>query len=299
LQPEYDLQQLEGLRDLRYRRTPSLKVRDEEEALAFVNDVGYCFLFGDREVEMPTLWAAISGSRRSVPEEHFDHEVGLTWQWKDTLPTHGALFYGKLLRGKPTLVSLALLPHFYALSPNYGDMEDYLEQYHEGRLTVEARNIYEALLKEGAMATSRLRQVAGLAGGGVNARRFDRALAELQEQLKIVKVGTSDANRWGYAYVYDLFLRRFPDVPEQARAISTDEAMKTLLLCYLRNVIAQPEGSTKRLFRWDDWEWARLLDRLVACGLLRRDVHVAGIAAPHLASNPLPAPQIATPPESC
>ncbi len=274
---DYTLEELESLRDVRYHRTPELRVTSEEEALRFINEVGYCFLFGDRDVEIPTLWAAICGSRRTVPEEHFDHEVGLTWEWKDTLPTRGEIFYGKLLRGKPTLVSLALLPCFYALSPNYGDVDDYLEQYSEGQLSVEAKNIYEALLKEGAMATSRLRQVAGLAGSGANARRFDRALGELQAELKIVKVGISDANRWGYAYVYDLFLRRFPDLPERARRISTDEAMKALLLSYLRNVIAHPETSVKRLFHWDEWEWDRLLARLAERGSIRRDVRVQGL----------------------
>ena len=282
---DYALEELESLRDVRYRRTPELHVRTEDEALCFINEAGYCYLFGDHEVEIPTLWAAICGSRREVPGEHFDREVGLTWEWKDTLPTRGAVFYGKLLRGKPTLVSLGLLPHFYALSPNYGDIEDYLEQYAEGRLSVEARNIYEALLKEGAMATSRLRQVSGLAGGGANARRFDRALAELQGELKIVKVGISDANRWGYAYVYDLFLRRFPDIPQQARAISTDEAMQRLLLTYLRNVIAQPEGAAKRLFRWDEWEWERLLTRLAERSAIRRDVRVEGSKELHLAES--------------
>ncbi len=81
------------------------------------------------------------------------------------------ILYGKLLRSKPTLVSLDLLPTLYALSPNYGDLEDYLLQYEDGRLSVEAKNVYEALLAEGALSTSRLRQVAGLSGGGVNARR--------------------------------------------------------------------------------------------------------------------------------
>jgi hypothetical protein len=282
---EHTLEEIEDQRDRRYHRTPELRLRSEAEALAFINEVGFCFLFGDQGAEMPTLWAAVCGSRRAMPKENFDEQVGTTWDWKDSLPTRGEVFYGKLLRGKPTLVALELLPHWYALSPNYGDIEDYLEQYQEGRLTVEARNVYEALLKEGALATSRLRQVAGLAGSGANARRFDRALAELQVQLKIVKVGVSDANQWGYAYVYDLFLRRFPAVPGQARRISTDDAMATLLTRYLRNVVVQPEAAAQRLFHWDGWEWARLLDRLAQCGAIRRGVKVQGLRGGCLAEG--------------
>jgi hypothetical protein len=277
------LDQIERLRDVRYHRTPALRLHTEEDALKFVDEVGFCFLFGDQGVEIPTLWGGVCGARRDVPNTHHDADIGRTWAWKDSLPSRGSIYYGKLLRYKPTLVSLALLPCFYALSPNYGDPEDYLEQYEDGQLSVEAKNVYEVLLNEGAMATSRLRQLAGLAGGGTNARRFDRALAELQVELKIAKVGISDANRWGYAYVYDLFLRGFPEVPEAAREISSDLAMETLLLRYLRNVVACTADSAYRLFRWEKWEWDRLLDRMAGAGAIRRDMRIEGLSGACLA----------------
>lgn len=273
-----------ALRNERYHRTPARRVRSEEEAVAFVEEVGFAFLFGDKTVEIPTLWGAICGENRPVPRHHNDPDLGRTWRWKDTLPSRGAIYYGKLLRNKPTLVALDLLPAFYALSPNFGDLEDYLEQYAAGELSVEAKNVYEVLLKGGALATSRLRQIAGLAGGGANARRFERALTELQTQLKIVKVGISDANRWGYAYVYDLFLRRFPYLPGAARQISSDQAMETLLLRYLRNVVAQPTRAVQRLFGWDDWNWRRVLERLTARKLVILDARIEGLPDVCLAS---------------
>ena len=275
--PEPTLEQIESLRDRRYRRTPDLRVTTEAQARAFVDEVGFCFLFGAKGIEIPSLWSAICGGKRPVPRQHNDPDLGRTWRWKDTLPSRGEIYYGKLLRGKATLVSLDLLPSFYALSPNYGDLDDYLAQYEEGLLSVEAKNVYEALLNEGAMATSRLRQVAGLAGGGAAARRFDNALAELQAELKIVKVGISDANRWGYAYVYDLLLRRFPDLSDKARAISSDHAMENLLFAYLRSVVVVPEAAAKRLFRWEEWEWDRLMPRLEANGTIRRGLRVEGL----------------------
>ena len=275
------------LRDERYHRTPDRRLANEDEAIAFVDDVGFAFLFGDKSIEIPTLWGAVCGARRPVPHHHQDDDLGRTWHWKDTLPSRGAIYYGKLLRNKPTLVSLALLPAFYALSPNYGSVDDYLDQYQAGELSVEAKNVYEVLLNEGAMATSRLRQLAGLSGGGANARRFERAIAELQSELKIVKVGISDANRWGYAYVYDLFLRRFPEIPETARQISTDRAMDVLLLRYLHNVVVQTEAAIQRLFRWNDWEWDRLMTRLTESGLIERGVRVQGLRGPCLAEGAL------------
>lgn len=282
-------ERIEQLRDLRYHRTAELRVRSEQQALAFIDEVGFAFLFGDKGVEIPTLWAAICGRKRELPHHsHFDADVGRTWTYKDTLPVRGEVYYGKLLRGKPTMVSLEVLPYFYALSPNYGELDDYLELYADGKLSVDAKAVYLTLLEQGAMATTRLRQLAGLPGGGDNARRFERAIAELQTNLMIVKSGIADTNRWGYAYVYDLFLRRYPQVPERAREISSDCAMEMLLTRHLRNVIAQPESSLRRLFRWEPWEWERLLQRLQARGALQT-VELEGTSQLMLPDEPIPA----------
>ena len=278
-------QAVSALRTYRYHRTPQRRVTSEAAALAFVDEVGFAYLFGERGAEMPTLWGAICGQDRPVPRNHNDADLGRTWSWKDSLPSRGEVFYGKLLRKKPMLVSLQLLPYFYALSPNYGDLDDYQQQYEDGLLTIEARNIYQALLDHGPMSTSRLRQEAGLQGGGANARRFENAITELQVQIKIAKTGISDANRCGYAYVYDLFLRAFPQVSEQARLISSDEAMTTLLLKHLNNTVAQSESALKRLFDWDSWEWERLIERLTQAGQLVADLNIEGVRGPHLATR--------------
>ena len=54
--------QLETLRDIRYRRTPQLRVTTEADALDYVNDGWFCFLYSDRHAEIPTLWAVTAGS---------------------------------------------------------------------------------------------------------------------------------------------------------------------------------------------------------------------------------------------
>ncbi len=275
--------QVRHWRDWRYRRVPQRRVHTEAEAREFVDDVGLAFLFGARGVEMPTLWGAVAGSNRPVPEHHQDDDLGRVWAWKDTLPARKEIYYGKLLRNKPTLVSLDLLPAVYALSPNYGDPLDYIEQYEAGLLSVEARRVYEVLLKQGALATSILRKEAGLAGGGAVARRFDAALTELQMQLKIVKVGISDASRWGYAYVYDLFTRQFPDVPDRARAVTTDQAMEMLLQRHLHNVAVESVSACERLFRWDPWEWERVMTRLTNRGEIVTGLSANWIRGPAMA----------------
>jgi len=274
-------QTLIARRALRYRQAPHLRIRNEAEALAFLNDVGLCLLFSAQDVELPTLWGAIHGGDREWTEDRDDEALGWTWEWKDTLAVAGQVLYGKYLRKKPVFISLDLVPHFYALSGNYGEETDYLEEYREGRLSEEARRVYEALLAHGALPTSRLRREAGLAGHQA-AARFDRALTELQMGFKIVKVGISDANRWKYCYVYDLFLRRFPAQVAAARAINSTQAMRTILCRYLATVIAATPEQVTRLFGWEPWRLERVVARLAAEGIVRTKVPIEGLPGGHL-----------------
>ena len=259
-----------------------MRLRNSQQALAFIEDVGFCYLFPVRGVEMPTLWEGICGESRELPHHHDDRELGYAWDWKDELPSRGVVYYGKLLRQKPTLVSLELLPYFYALSENYGEIDDYLIEYEDGKLSEEAKRVYEALLRHGPLPTSHLRRHAGLQGK-VSAPRFDRTIRELQVGLKIVKTGISDANAWGYCYVYDVLLRRWPDLPAKAFAIPTRDAKRTLLLRYLKNVAVATVADAARLFGWDGDELAGLCRQWAAGGDLLADVRVEGWTGDYLA----------------
>jgi len=283
--PTLTLEALKAARAERYRQLPHLRVTSETEALSFLNDVGLSLLFSDRTIELPTLWGAICGRDRQVPVAHDDYELGLAWNWKDTLPIAGKVLYGKFLRKKPAFIALDLAPYFYALSPNYGDpTADYLDDYRDGRLPVESKQVYETLLEHGALPTSRLRLDAGLGGKG-NAARFDRALADLQMDLRIVKVAISEANRWGYCYVYDLFPRHFPGIVEAARGIAGGQARETILLRYLRTVIAATPRQVGQLFGWQPGDVGRLVARLAAEGKLRAGVQIERLVGEHLMSS--------------
>ena len=275
---------LQAARAERYRRRPHLRVRSEAEALEFLNDVGLSLLFSAKDVELPSLWGALCGEDRPLPNHHDDRELGLAWNWKDSLPVAGKILYGKFLRKKPVFVSLDLAPFLYALSPNYGEpAEDYLQDYLDGRLSVEAKQVYEALLAQGALPTSRLRREAGL-GGKRNASRFERALAELQMDMRITKVAISDANRWGYCYVYDLLPRHFHSVVEAAREITGRQAREMILLRYLRTVVAATSDQVARLFGWELGAVERLTDRLAGEGRLQAGVRIEGLPGEYLFS---------------
>lgn len=266
-------EQVQAWRNEKYRRLPHLGVRNEDEALAFLNDVGLAVLFSAKDLELPSLWEAICGGPRLIPEHHDDHDLGLAWDWKDTIPGRKCILYGKFLRKKPVFISLDLFPHFYALSGSFGELDDYLEEYQDGRLSEEAKRLYEALLQNGALPTSHLRQQARMASKEA-APRFDRAIAELQMGFKIVKVGISDANRWGYCYVYDVLLRQFPDIAAQARNITENQAADAILERYLATVLLSTPERLARLFGWERWRLHQSLERLVQSGALVTDVRV-------------------------
>jgi hypothetical protein len=259
-----------NIRGPRYRLTADLKVRTREEAVRFVNQAGIVLLFPGDNLPLPDLWSAINGYERKLPKHHHDWALSKTWDWKDKIPARKEAWYGKLVRGKPALVSLSDLPAIYALSSNYGELDDYLEAYADGLLSKEAKEIYEALMANGPMPTSDLRKAVGMAGGGENARRFERAITELQTDLKIVKSGISDANRWKYCYVYDLLVRWMPDLGERARVYNSRSAMRHLITRYLDTSVAAPVALFPRLFGWDAGVTERVVGEMLGEGALRQ-----------------------------
>lgn len=276
------VEQVRAVRAERYRQRPALRVGDEREALAFLDDVGLSLLFSAADIELPSLWGALKGANTPPPGSNRGREIGLAWRWKDTLPIEGKVLYGKFLRKKPVFIALDLAPAFYALSPNYGEpAEDYLIDYQDGKLSVEAKQVYEALLTNGALPTSRLRREAGLSGK-TNASRFDRALAELQMQFRVTKVATSDANRWGYMYVYDLFHQHFAATVAAARDLTGAQARETILTRYLNTVVAATESGVARLFGWTARDVELLVARLAGEGKLAADIEIEGMDGTHL-----------------
>jgi len=264
-------------REARYRRRMNLRVMNQPQAVEFVNDVGFSFLFPIQKVELPSLWDAIAGRVVKTYPQHNGYEIERTWGWKDEALDKKWWYYGKLIRDKATLVSLDFLPNFYALSENFGDYEhDYLEEYKTGQLTSEAKQVYEALLKNGALDAVRLRREAHLSSDA-NKGRFDKALTDLQTGLRVLPVGIAPAGAWRYAFIYEILPRWFPQIPVRAQRIGRVEARRRILDQYLRNVIFSTVPIAARLFRWSTAEAQQAVEALAAEGRLQLNVKVSGI----------------------
>jgi hypothetical protein len=269
-----------------YHRTPERRLRTVEEAQAFVEEVGFCFFWPIKGVELPNLFHAIAGRVRPVPMEHGDPDISKCWGWKDDSLDKKRWYYGKLLRRRATLVSLEQLPFFYALSENYGSLDDYLQEYADGLMTAEAKAIYEALLEHGPLDTVRLRREARMSAESAKSR-FGRGLVELQVGLKVLPVGVAEAGAWRYAFVYEIVQRHFPGLPARARPIGRAEARRALVSRYLDNVVAAERKMVAKVFhvlKWTSSDLNRAVVTLLEQGAIQ-EVEVKGMAKPQLVSN--------------
>jgi len=268
--PILNLKKLNSYRARTFRLPPSPRVTSPKAALEFVNTRGFVYFWPIKGIDLPSLWTAVAGNR-VVADKH-DDPGHVTWGWKDNALGKKIWYYAKILRGKATMISLDAAPYFYALSENYGSPEeDYLLAYEEGRLTQAAKQVYEVLLKEGALNTIDLRRVAKL----TNAREseFSKALEVLQKDFKILPVGVAKVGAWKYAFIYEIVTRHYPDLPEKARFIGEGEARTKLAEFYFNSVGAAQERDLNKLFGWQKELSARTITGLVEKGKLVRTEH--------------------------
>jgi hypothetical protein len=257
--------QIGALRDRLYRRMPSRRVQTPREAGKFVEEVGFCLFWPIKGIEMPNLFHAIAGRVRAVPTQHDDPDISKCWNWKDQALGQRKWYYGKLLGKRATLVSMEYLPLFYALSPNFGGEDDYVQDYEAGLLSREAKNVYEALHQHGPLDTVRLRRESRLAAESAKTA-FERALVELQVTMRILPVGVAEAGAWRYAFIYDLVPRHFPRLAEDARPITRGQARTRLVARHLDNVVAASQAEIVRVFgvlKWTPHELEKTLTALV------------------------------------
>ena len=227
---------------------PKDRVKTRDEAIHYVNARGYIYFWPITGITLPSLWGAVSG-KRPVPNEH-DDPGHVTWDWKDLLLGKHIWYYGKILRKKATIISMEVAPYFYALTENYGSPEeDYLTIYEQGRMTQEAKAIYEALLESSPLDTITLRKKAHLTSQESESR-FNRALTDLQSDFKIMPVGVVDAGSWHYSFAYDVVARYEPGLLENARYLGELDARQKIIELYFRSVGAAQMHDLVKLFGW-------------------------------------------------
>jgi hypothetical protein len=269
-------QAVEAWRDRSFRRVPALKVRGERSALQFVNAVGFCFTLSHFGLPVASLYVAVCGRRnpRWPKRTHHDAEIGLTWNLKDSLPANRLVHYGKLVKGKPTLVSLGLFPAFCALIREGKGSGDYILDYRQGRMTRAAVLILDALNERGVLATPDLRKAVALHGAERTAE-FDRAVAELQRGLWIVKV--EEVYDPDFYYRWDLLDNWLPEPLAASHDLDRDVAVQRLLAAYLRGAGAGQARFVASLLGLGLAEVEAGLAALDAEGVIRQGQRIRGL----------------------
>jgi hypothetical protein len=268
--PIIDLKLFNTHRARSYHLPPAKPLSSQTKALSFVNQRGFVFFWPIKGIDLPSLWTAVAGNR-PVADKH-DDPGHITWGWKDDALPKRIWYYGKILRRKATMISLEAASYFYALSENYGSPEeDHLLAYEEGRLTLSAKNIYDALLKEGALDSISLRKAARMTSAKES--EWNRALEDLQMDFKILPIGVAEAGSWKYAFVYNITAHFYPELPQRARLINESEARGKVLTYYFESVGTAREKDVNKLLGWGNELTSRAISRLVNSGKLTTAKH--------------------------
>jgi hypothetical protein len=265
--PALEAATLTDLRERHFRQRPALRVRGPRSAVAFVADVGFCSTFYRFPEGVACLWEAVVGRARPrwPRRSHHDVGVGLTWDLKDRLPAARHVYYGKLLKARPLLVALDLFPAFYALVRGRQRAPDYRAEYAAGHLSLTARRLMDVLITEHPLFTRELRANAFMLEPA-KTREFERAMAELQQGLWVVK--TAERYEPTFSYRWDLLEAWLPDEVDSGRRLRRQAALDQLLERYLRGAVFSRLPHLARLFGVRPEEVAGAVRRLVGTGTL-------------------------------
>jgi hypothetical protein len=210
-------------------------IRTIEQARAFIEDVGLCFMYPQRPpLLVPTFVGAFVGSDDRLPD----------WQraFADPRAAEATELMVRLLRERTAfeanlfeenngfLLAASVFPYFYALkgernpklAPKPGTRSPYSQL---------ACDAFAAIEKDGPISKQKL--LAQL-GGGVSIPALDKALAELWSKLRITRVDY----RASEGSVWDLLYRWARDAVKDGVVLSVAEALSALISKYLDCAIA-------------------------------------------------------------
>jgi hypothetical protein len=258
---------LRALRDRRFRHRRALRVTGEASALTFIQSVGFCSTFYRFPEGVACLWEAVVGrpDPRWPRRSHHDAGIGLTWRLKDTLPAKKRVYYGKLLKGRPLLVARDLFPAFYALTRGRQRARDYVTEYQAGRLTLTAKRLMEALLRDHPQYTRDLRASCFLLDPA-RTREFERAMGELQGGLWVLK--TEERYEPTFSYRWDLVEAWLPEATAEARRLSRAAALDRLVARYVAGAVYTRELLLARLLGVPRAQVTAAVARLVRAGVV-------------------------------
>lgn len=232
-------------------------VRTLEEASEFIESVGFCLMYplpghaggvespagGAAALLIPTFIGAWAGSAENLPTRqraYADPRAREASELMVRLLRQKAAFEANLFAETSFLVAASLFPYFYALvgdrnprqTPRPGKRSEYAPL---------ARDIFEAIRKQGPISKPRLAQVLG---GSLSDAALDRALGELWSRLRITRVDY----RAGEGAFWDALYRWAPEPVREGINLSVGEALSAGLSRYLEAVVAAEASEVEEFF---------------------------------------------------
>ena len=249
-------------------------MRTKEQAVRFVDAVGFCLTSTDDDGLLPSLWIAASGHRNSLPHRSTQTSIPRSFisEMKRVLPAEGRVFYGHLFRRRPMMISTELFPFFYALSERTGRRDDFMNEYRRGRLSGRSKAIMEALKDSAPQMTLGLR-IAVNSQSQSQKREFEKAMWELQTKLYIVKTsGQRDSSTLEWNTVDKVF----PSLVKKALRIRPEQAREAILQKYFENQLVASTQTIHRIFGWKKQTIYETLGRLITNGIITNGIMVDG-----------------------
>jgi hypothetical protein len=225
---------VEESRDARWQREATRQVETPFDAERFVERVGFAACLTDARRPGPSLYVAVCGRRDAIMPRNVqkDPEASHTWHLKDDLVRRGKVYYGKLAAARAMFIAPRMIPYFHSV---WG-----IRRAEESRrLSRPARAILHVLRREWEMATSDLRDDAGVK----DRRVFTRALDELQGAMLVVPSEVYYQPK--FTYVWTLAVGRFPDQLRQR--ISRAVALREIARCFLSSAGMTVPGELARV----------------------------------------------------
>jgi len=223
--------------EIRYAK----RVATTADAVRFINSVGYCLLFPIKDLPLPSLYFACA---RREPTD-WDRYCLLIWKWKDEFGKKRLAFYSKYFKGRGTFISLAMLPQFLALESSAYAAGGCDRAYADGRISADARTLWEVLAEHGPLATLELRHACKLDTTAGN-RRFKKAILQLSRLLIVFHSGAEQETDSWASNRFELTARAFPAAVTSAQKIGAAEAHRTLAAKYTE---WHPQADAKTIAR--------------------------------------------------
>lgn len=273
----YSTEDVERWRDKTHRRTPAHPVRTERHVLAFVNSVGFCLASKASDMELPNLWEALASSKpgngeQSAGGDDRKYYLSYAWEMQTLLPNHNSIFYGKLFKRRPCLISKEYLPYFYALAERTGTKDEYRSEYADGRLSVAAKQVMDILSKRSPLSSRELKE--SLFGGGrKGGSGLEKAIEDLHRKMFITRIL---GNGHQFGAVWAPVTKVFPAEVRKAKKINEEHARFKLLEKYFENQLISSVEIIHKVFGWSKRDIYQTIGKLINEGVITPLVAIDG-----------------------